>query len=89
LAIKGEGGIIMQKENGETEFMEMKPGALIYVAPYWAHRTINTSNSDFTFLAVYPANAGHDYGTIEEKGFRKVVVELDGLPTVGDNPKWK
>ena len=36
-----------------------------------------------------PGDAGHDYGTIEEKGYRKLVVERDGRPAVIDNPKWK
>ena len=28
------------------------------------------------------------YGTIEEKGFRKPVVERDGTPQIIDNPRW-
>ena len=27
---------------------------------------------------VYPGDAGHDYGTIEVKGFRKLIVEQEG-----------
>ena len=38
---------------------------------------------------VYRGDAGHDYGTIEEKGYRKLVVERGGRPAVIDNPKWK
>jgi glucose-6-phosphate isomerase len=41
------------------------------------------------FYYVCPGNAGHDYGTIEQRGFRKRVVERDGQPTVIDNPKWQ
>jgi len=37
----------------------------------------------------FRADAGHDYGTIEEKGFRKLVVEEYGKVAVIDNPKWK
>ena len=37
----------------------------------WAHRSVCTSRQEdlVTFFA-YPANAGHDYGTIERQGFR-------------------
>ena len=30
----------------------------------------------------------YDYGTIEQKGYRKLVVERDGKPTMIDNPRW-
>ena len=39
---------------------------------------------------VFRADAGHDYGTIETKGYRKLVLEgEDGKPVMVDNPKWK
>ena len=31
----------------------------------------------------------HDYGTIEKFGFRKLLVEQDGQPTLLDNPRWQ
>jgi len=33
---------------------------------------------------VYPGNAGHDYDTIVEEGFRKRIVEIDGKPAIVD-----
>lgn len=89
LCVKGKGGIIMETKEGDSKFTQMEPGTLVYVAPYWAHRTINTSNEDFAFLAIYPANAGHDYGRIEEEGFKKVVVDQNGQPEIVDNPRQK
>jgi glucose-6-phosphate isomerase len=38
---------------------------------------------------VYPGDAGHDYGTIEEQGFRKLVLKKNGAPQVVDNPAWR
>jgi glucose-6-phosphate isomerase, archaeal len=38
---------------------------------------------------VYRADAGHDYGTIETKGYRKRIVEKDGKPEIVDNERWK
>ena len=40
-----------------------------------------------TFFA-FRGDAGHDYGKIESKGFRKLIVEKDGQPEIIDNPKW-
>ncbi len=45
-------------------------------------------SEDLVMLYVYPADAGHDYGTIESRGFRKLVVERDGKPALIDNPRW-
>jgi glucose-6-phosphate isomerase len=38
---------------------------------------------------VFRADAGHNYKTIETKGFRKLIIEKDGKPIIIDNPKWK
>ena len=56
----------------------------------YAHRSINVSPDEqlITFF-VYRADAGHDYGTIETKGYRKLLVERDGQPAIIDNPNWK
>ena len=37
----------------------------------------------------FPGHAGHDYGTIATKGFRKLMVDMGGVPTMIDNPRWK
>jgi glucose-6-phosphate isomerase len=35
------------------------------------------------------ADAGHDYGTIEVKGFRMLLVRgADGAPKLAGNPNW-
>jgi glucose-6-phosphate isomerase len=50
---------------------------------------VNTSQSqDLVTFFVYPGNAGHDYGSIETRGFRKLVVQQDGKPLIVDNPGW-
>ena len=51
---------------------------------------VNTRlDTDLVTFFVYPGHAGHDYATIADQGFRKLVVERDGQPTVIDNPRWK
>ena len=59
--------------------------AMIFVAP---GRSLAASQGDLMTFFIYPGNAGHDYGTIERQGFRKLVVERDHRPQVIDNPRW-
>jgi|Deesub1362B_J571_1020462.scaffolds.fasta_scaffold00062_58 glucose-6-phosphate isomerase len=89
VGLKGKGGMLLQTPEGEARWIEMEEGTIVYVPPYWAHRTINIGKEPFIFLAIYPADAGHDYGTIAEKGFSKIVVEEENRIVVKDNPKWK
>lgn len=88
--LHGQGLLVMETPEGATSIQEFTPGDLVYVLPRWAHRTVNTSpDQDLIFLFAYPGHAGHDYGTIEQKGFRKLVVEEAGSPAVVENPRWK
>jgi glucose-6-phosphate isomerase len=49
---------------------------------------VNVGDEAFSFLAAWPGDAGHDYGTIEQTGFAQLVVERGGEPAFVDNPKW-
>lgn len=85
----GQGMMVMETPEGEWDVQEFRPGSVLYVRPRWAHRSVNTSpDQDLILLFVYPGNAGHDYGTIEQQGFRKLVVNRGGVPTIIDNPRW-
>ena len=81
LGLRGRGYLLMFVD-GRTAELEMGPGTLAYVPPYWAHRTLNTGDDPFSFLAVYPADAGHDYATIEKTGFPRRVVRSSSGPAV-------
>jgi glucose-6-phosphate isomerase len=88
--LRGQGMMVMETPEGESAVLEFHPGDVLYVLPRWAHRSVNTSlTEDLVFYFVYPGNAGHNYGTIEQQGFRKLVVERNGRPAVIDNPRWK
>jgi glucose-6-phosphate isomerase len=87
--LQGHGYMVMETPEGEWNVAELAPGKLLYVPPRWAHRTVNASLSeDIVTYFVYPGNAGHDYGSIEKQGFRKLVVEHTGRPQIVDNPRW-
>lgn len=88
--LRGEGYMVMETPEGETSVEALNPGSVLYVPPRWAHRSVCTSRQEdlVTFFA-YPGNAGHDYGTIEQTGFRKLVIEgPDGIEII-DNPRVK
>ena len=88
--LKGEGYMVMETPEGETSVEPLSPGKVLYVPPRWAHRSVCTSRQEdlVTFFAS-PANAGHDYGTIEKTGFRKLVVDGEKGPEIIDNPRIK
>ncbi len=87
--LSGNGFMMMETPEGEVDIKELHPGEAVYVPGRWAHRSINHGKEPFVMFFVYPADSGHDYGTIETKGYRKLVIEKDGKPIVIDNPNWK
>lgn len=88
--IKGHGYMMMENPEGEWAAEELLPDTVLYVPGRWAHRSVNIKDyEDLVTIFTYPANAGHDYATIETKGFRKLIIEENGKPKIIDNPKWK
>jgi glucose-6-phosphate isomerase, archaeal len=82
LGLSGEGYLLLMNEHGDSSESAMHAGTVAYVPPGWAHRTVNTGQSPFVFFAVYPGQAGHDYGTIERTGFPRKVLHSPGGPLV-------
>jgi glucose-6-phosphate isomerase len=88
--LKGQGYMVMETPEGDWAVEELRPGRVLYVPPRWAHRSVNTGRSeDLVTFFVYPGHSGHDYGAIEQQGFRKLVIEADGRPQIVDNPRWR
>ncbi len=88
--LQGSGCMVMETPEGEWAVEALSPGKILYVPPRWAHRSVNYGiGNDLVTYFVYPANAGHDYKTIEIQGFRKLVMEENGVPEVKDNPRWQ
>lgn len=88
--LRGEGYMLMENPEGDWEARELRSGSAVYVPGRYAHRSVNTSPTEplITFFA-FRADAGHNYGAIETRGFRKRIVERAGLPQIVDNPKWE
>jgi glucose-6-phosphate isomerase len=88
--LRGEGFMVMETPEGDTCVEPLSPGRVLYVPPRWAHRSVCTARlEDLVTFFAYPADAGHDYGTIEQLGFRKLVVEGSRGPEIIDNPRYQ
>src|ERR1041384_3828770 len=47
MGLVGEGYLLLMKPDGEINVQRMTPGAMSYVPPFWAHRTINIGKDNF------------------------------------------
>jgi len=74
LGLRGEGLVLMKTADGRFAAQPIPRGRMVYIPPYWAHRTVNTGDEPLLFYCVYPADAGHNYGDIEDQGFPKRVL---------------
>lgn len=89
LGMEGTGCLLMQTVDGDFDSIEIRKGVIAYIPPYWGHRMVNTGKTPFIFFAVYPGDAGHNYGDIERTGFVKILLERNDQPLLVDNPKWR
>lgn len=87
--LKGEGYLLLQTRDGRVDAQRMTPGTAAYVPPHWGHRTVNTGAEPFVFLAVFPADAGYDYGSIREHGFASRIVGGGDGPRIVPNPTFQ
>ncbi len=71
LCLRGKGYMLMKTVEGECRAEYMERGRMLYVPPYWAHRSVNVGDEPFITFYVYPGDAGHNYGDIETEGFPK------------------
>jgi glucose-6-phosphate isomerase, archaeal len=82
LGLRGAGLMMMKTVDGDCRWEEFAPGRLVYVPPYWAHRSINTGDEPLIALFFYPGDAGHNYGDIRTEGFPKRVFQRNGQMVV-------
>jgi len=78
VGLRGQGYMLMKTAEGDCLWEEFRPGRVIYVPPFWAHRTVNTGEEPLVSFYVYPGNAGHNYGDIEKEGFPFRILKRGG-----------
>ena len=76
--LEGEGYMLMKLQSGAVRVERMLRGTMVYVPPYWAHRSINTGDNKLTTFFAYQADAGHNYGDITEEGFPQRIFKRKG-----------
>lgn len=83
LGLSGRGGLLLF-DGERAEYLAMEPGTIGYIPPGWAHRSVNTGDEPYRFLAVYPGSAGHDYRWVLEHGMglrvRKGATQVQLVP---------
>lgn len=84
----GHGRLIMATEDGEWAVEEMSPGSMNYIPGGWSHRSVNVGDEPLIFFAAYIGDSGHDYGTIETRGFPVLVIAGSSGPEVVPNPRY-
>ncbi len=74
----GEGLMLMESPEGETQILEVRPRVLVYVPPMWIHRSVNTGGAPLVMSFCYPCDSGQDYGIIERSGGMATRIVADG-----------
>lgn len=89
IGLAGRGLMLLEDERtGESTAIPLERNSTVYVPGYAAHRTINIGDEPLVYWGVLSSRAGHDYGTIGQRNFSKVVVEVDGQPVVMDRTTY-
>lgn len=89
--LSGKGLMQLESPDGTSKIIEMAPGQVCYVPPYWIHRSVNVGREDLVMFFAYPADSGQDYGIIERSGGMRYRIVDDGAGgwTTQDNPDWR
>jgi glucose-6-phosphate isomerase, archaeal len=74
--------MLMKLSDGTGACERFFPGRMVYVPPFWAHRTVNTGEEPLVSFCAYPGDAGHNYGDIEKEGFPLRVFKRAGVVQV-------
>jgi glucose-6-phosphate isomerase len=82
ICLKGTGFLVMKTKEHDFLALPMERSKVIYVPPYWAHRSVNTGNEPLISYFVYNAESGHNYGDIEAEGFTKRVLRRNGVVAI-------
>jgi len=74
----GEGVMLLESPEGETRVLEVSARQMIYVPPFWIHRSVNTGATPLVMSFCYPCDSGQDYSIIERSGGMASRIIADG-----------
>ncbi len=85
--VQGEGYLLMDDLQGDFQAMPFTAGTAVHIPPQYAHRVVNTGKKPLIFVSAFHLAAGHVYQPVAEKGFARIVIEVDGKPDLAPNPR--
>ena len=74
----GEGLMLLESPEGATQVLEVLPRQMIYVPPFWIHRSVNIGSVPLVLSFCYPSDSGQDYSIIERSGGMASRIVADG-----------
>ena len=74
----GEGLMLLESPEGITRVLEVLPRQMIYVPPFWIHRSVNIGSVPLVLSFCYPSDSGQDYSIIERSGGMASRIVADG-----------
>lgn len=78
VGLSGEGLLLLMDKNGNEQIEKVTKGSVHYIDGKYAHRLVNTGDTDLKVQAVWSPCAGHDYKSIENKGFKHRIFKNNG-----------
>ena len=69
LGLSGTGLLLMWDGENKPYFEEVEEGSVHIIDGKYAHRLINTGNTQLKVVAIWSKHAGHNYEEIEERIF--------------------
>jgi len=75
----GKGLMLLESPEGATRVLEMLPRQVVYVPPFWIHRSVNIGSVPLVLSFCYPSDSGQDYSIIERSGGMASRIVADGL----------
>ena len=80
--IAGEGVLVLMDEARRCWGERLEPGTVHYIPGRVAHRLANTGEQALCVGACWPADAGHDYASIAQRGFSARLRCVGGEPAL-------
>ena len=81
VGLSGKGVMLLEDEaTGESRMLPLEAGIAVYVPGHTGHRTANVGDKPLSYIGVFPARAGHDYGAYAVRNFRFAIVDDGGEP---------
>ena len=80
ICISGHGALVLMTADRRTWTHELRPGVVYPIPAATAHRAANTGDEPLTFVSSWASEIGHDYQSIDERGFGERLRLRNGRP---------